>query len=175
MVGRPKKPLKVRASEGDRRKIGKKKLESLIRAEPKTQSGLPACPEHVTGLAREAWERWTLQLQIMELDRQPDAEMLEGACIAYQRAVIADQEIKRDGITIKTFKETDEGEVILLSIKTHPAIKVSTEAWRQVKSFCTEFGFSPASRSRLAVAKQNTPVDIKALLLADDAPIKSVH
>lgn len=173
-MSRKRTPLRVRAAEGDKRKIGRKKLEALIQAEPKTQSGLPDCPEHLIGRAREAWDRWTEQLKIMDLAHMPDAEMLEGACIAYARAVKADQEIQRDGITLKTYKEID-GEAYVISCKAHPAVKISSEAWRQVKSFCTEFGFSPASRSRLAVQKQNAPVDIRALLLSDDPPEKSVQ
>jgi P27 family predicted phage terminase small subunit len=175
MPGRPRKPLKVRQQEGDRRKIGAKKLQALIDAEPRTQSGLPECPEHLNGLARETWDRWSEQLSIMELDRRPDAEMLEGACVAYARAVRADAEIQRDGITIKTYREID-GEAVLTGIAPHPAVRISSEAWKQVKSFCTEFGFSPASRAKLAVGKQQQkPGDLMALLMADEPQKQAVQ
>jgi P27 family predicted phage terminase small subunit len=167
-----KKPLRLRAAEGDKRKIGRKKLEALIKAEPRTQGGLPDCPDHLTGLARDTWERWTEQLAIMELDRRPDAEMLEGACVAYQRAVKADCEIQRDGITLRVYKVVGEGEnaeQVLVSCNIHPAIKISERAWAQVKAFCVEFGFTPASRAKLATAKQERkPVDLMAVLMADE-------
>ena len=149
MTGRPRKPLAVRAAEGDKRKIGRKKLAEQIASEPRTRSGLPACPSHLTGLARETWDSWKQELEIMEMDKTPDAQMLEGACVAYQRAVGADCEVSRDGISLRTF-DVIEGEAVLKEIKNHPAIKISLEYWKQVKSFCTEFGFTPASRSRLA-------------------------
>ncbi len=167
-AGRPPKSLRQRQQEGDLRKNGAKKLQALIDAEPKTQTGLGGCPDHLTGLAREAWDRWSEQLHIMDLDRRPDAEMLEGACVAYQRAVMADEQIKREGITIKTYKEV-EGEMYLTSCRKHPAITISEAAWRQVAMFCRDFGFSPASRSRLAVQKQEKPLDLRALLMAPDA------
>jgi P27 family predicted phage terminase small subunit len=168
-----KKPLRLRAAEGDKRKIGRKKLEALIKAEPRTQGGLPDCPDHLTGLARDTWERWTEQLAIMELDRRPDAEMLEGACVAYQRAVKADCEIQRDGITTRKYAEYD-GEQVVVGIQPHPAIKISERAWAQVKAFCVEFGFTPASRAKLATAKQERkPVDLMAVLMADE-PVSAV-
>lgn len=176
MKGRPRKPLAQRAQEGDRRKIGRKKLEAQIAAEPRTQSGLPEPPAHINGLAREAWDAWKIQLELMGLDKMPDAAMLEGACVAYQRAVIADEEVKRDGILLKVYKEV-EGEMFVTGIKTNPACRVSAEAWKQVKAFCTEFGFSPASRARLAVQKTEVTSkdDLVKALMADDPPAATVQ
>jgi P27 family predicted phage terminase small subunit len=174
MAGRPRKPLKVRQQEGDLRKIGPRKLQALIDAEPKTRSGLPDCPSHLRGIAREIWGVWVQELEIMDMDRMPDAVMLEGACVAYQRAVQADGQIDRIGITVERYKEID-GEAVLLGVEPNPAIKISEAAWKQVKSFCVEFGFSPASRSRLAVQKVDKPQDLMSILMADDPKAEAVQ
>ncbi len=78
----------------------------------------------------------------MKLDKMPDGQMLEGACIAYARAVQADIQLGAEGITI-----IDEGR-----IRKHPAVEISNRSWTLVKAFCSEFGFSPVSRLRLSPA-----------------------
>jgi P27 family predicted phage terminase small subunit len=43
--------------------------------------------------------------------------------------------------------------VIGTKVKNHPAIMVSNTSWRQVRAFCSEFGLSLVSRTRLAIEK----------------------
>jgi P27 family predicted phage terminase small subunit len=50
-------------------------------------------------------------------------------------------------------KITESGEVVVLKIRKHPAVEVSNAAWRQLRAFCSEFGLSPVSRTRLAIDK----------------------
>ena len=160
MRGRLPKPAALVAAEGDTRRQGKAKMSARVAAEPKPNRGLPDPPQHLTGLARETWLNWAEQLEVMDLDRKCDAAMLEGACSAYARAVAADAIIEREGF----IAQHRDG------IRKHPAAAISAEAWKQVKAFCTEFGFSPVSRAR--VAANGTPAPSKAdlmnLLLGDD-------
>ena len=96
----------------------------------------------------------------MHLDSRCDGQMLEGACVSYGRAAKADEIIERDGITIAEM--TRDGK---LKVKQHPAVAVSNAAWRQVRSFCSEFGLSPVSRTRLTPEKpDSSDVDLFALL-----------
>jgi P27 family predicted phage terminase small subunit len=53
--------------------------------------------------------------------------------------------------------------------KKNPAVEVSHAAWRHVHKFCSEFGMSPVSRTRLAIEKKVDPMaELKAILEADD-------
>ena len=64
------------------------------------RSVLPAAklvPEHLQGRAREAWKFWSEELESMDLDRRPDAHMLEGCCVAYDAAVDAYETILKQG------------------------------------------------------------------------------
>lgn len=153
MVGRKRKPLEVQISEGDPGKIGKRKLEARRAQLPQAESGFVSCPAQLKGRARASWIFWVEQLEIMKIDRRPDAHMLEGACLAYARAVDADLDVAKNGITFQVKDLDKEGNIFVRTIKKNPAVDVSFRAWTQVKAFCCEFGFSPASRARLEVDK----------------------
>lgn len=170
--GRKPKPVQIQIAEGDPRKHGVHKLQERLNAEPKATRGLPDCPRHLKGRARAAWNTWKSEAEAMDIDRRPDAAMLEGACVHYARAVEADIILARDGITVEQSTIGADGERIVLRIKKHPAVEVSNQAWRQVRSFCTEFGFSPSSRTRVHSEKQTEAVDDLAILLNSPRPAK---
>ncbi len=168
MTGRKPKPTARQISEGDPRKKGKGKLKAKLAGEPKASKGLPACPRHLRGRARYAWNFWVEELVGMNLDRRPDAMSLEGACLNYSRAVEADLIVAKDGIIVEelqVFGEGEGAEPVVMKRKYHPAITVSNAAWRQVRLFCGEFGFTPVSRTRLAIEKKNEGEDLATMLL----------
>lgn len=151
--GNKPKSLAGQIAAGDPSKIGKKKLQQRLEAVPKATHGLPLCPRHLRGRARAAWNFWKVELEVMELDSKPDAMMLEGACVHYARAVAADIAIDREGIILEQPILNGKNEVVGKKSVRHPAIPVSNESWRAVRSFCSEFGLSPVSRTRLAIEK----------------------
>jgi P27 family predicted phage terminase small subunit len=153
MRGRKPKPLAQRIAEGDAQKVGKKKLQEQLAREPKAMVGYPPCPSHLSGLAKKTWTFLVEQLEFMDQDRKPDAVMLEGACVNYARAVAADKILERDGITFEQSTiDQETGERIILNIRPRPEISISNAAWLRVRAFCSEFGLSPVSRTRLATA-----------------------
>lgn len=175
MRGRPPKPLTRQIAEGDTRKRGILKLRQQLEREPKAARGLPDCPRHLAGRGRAAWRFWTEELEAMQLDCRPDAMMLEGACVAYGRAVEADLMLA-SGFTVEEPIMDKEGEVVGVKIKNHPAVAVSNAAWKQLKAFCSEFGLSPVSRTRLAVEKPKSgEEDLLAVLSAPRAPKEKVQ
>ena len=152
MPGRKPKPIERQIAEGDPRKVGKAKLEAKLSEQIKATSGLPHCPRHLKGRARYAWTFWAEELQVMKLDKRPDAPMLEGACRAYERAVKADLILDESGLIVEDkFIEPESGEVIVLRVRKHPAVEVSNRSWLIVKAFCCEFGLTPAARMRVKV------------------------
>jgi P27 family predicted phage terminase small subunit len=163
MRGRKPKPWQTQINEGDPRKRGVRKLQERLAAEPKAEAGFPGCPDHLEGLAREAWDFLAEQIESMGIDKRPDALMLEGACVNYARAVQADQQVTREGITVQETSVTDDGEVIVLKTKANPAVAVSNAAWRHLRAFASEFGLSPVSRTRITIEKRD---DGEAELLA---------
>src|SRR5271166_4607215 len=146
-----RKPIAAQIAAGDPRKIGKRKLEAQLATVIQASPGLPKCPRHLRGRARVVWNFWSKELHEMKLDNKPDAQMLEGACQNYARAVLADIMITKEGFVIKEpitvySKETGEPEIVGWKMKTHPACAVSNNSWRALRSFASEFGLSPVSR-----------------------------
>lgn len=167
MKGRKPKTIQAQLASGDPRKHGVHKLEEKLASEPKAPRGLPECPEHLIGRARESWIFWADELAAMDLDRRPDAIMLEGACVGYQRAVKADLLLEVEGLIVEECIVGEEGEKVVLKRKEHPAVKISREAWAQVRAFSGEFGLSPVSRTRLTIEKKDDGAeDLMAILSA---------
>jgi len=184
-MGRKLKPLALRIAEGDPSCRGKKKLRQLLAQEPKAADGLPPCPRHLKGRARHAWTFWSTELKAMGLEKRPDAMMLEGACVAYARAVEADIMIAEEGmlIRVESYSVTDGSEggkgkrkreprktMFIADKKIHPAEKISRNAWLMVKGFCSEFGLSPVSRTRLAMDKKPGATARESLMKILSAP-----
>jgi P27 family predicted phage terminase small subunit len=163
--GRKPKPVERQIAEGDPRKHGTGKLQEQLEARPKATRGFPACPKHLKGLGRSVWKFWADELGAMKLDNRPDAIMLEGACMNYARAVQAEEIIDRDGPTVTESTVNDDGDVVVLKVKAHPAVMIARQRWSLVKAFCCEFGLSPVSRMRLSVEnKDEGEVDLMEML-----------
>lgn len=165
MRGRKPKSAAQQIAEGDPAKRGKHKLEERLLAEPPAARGLPSCPRHLRGRARSAWKFWTEQLAVMNLDCRPDAMMLEGACSNYAGAILAEIQLGREGQTITESTVTKDGDIVMLDVKAHPAVQIARQRWTLVKGFCSEFGLSPVSRTRLSLVKPNDGSEDLAKLL----------
>lgn len=170
-------PVGAQIARGDPQKIGKNKLKEKLAALPKAQRGFPPPPEHLSELARKTWDFLAEQIEIMNQDRRPDALMLEGCCVAYARAVKADRAVERDGITIELSTiDKESGERIIVAMKANPAVKISSEAWMRVRAFCTEFGLTPSSLTRLKTEKPDDGAeDLAELLSAPREPRPAVN
>ena len=157
MRGRKPKAAGRKLAEGDTRKVGVRILAAQIAAEPKASRGLPSCPQHLKGRAREAWIFWSEELESMDLDRRPDAHMLEGCCVAYDAAVDAYETIQKQGRLIaKKALDPATNKLVVVDVKPHPAVRQGNQAWALMRSFCSEFGLSPVSRIRLSIEREDT-------------------
>lgn len=154
MRGRKPKPTAQQILEGDPRKLGVHRLEEKLKAEAKGTRGLPKCPAHLKGRARKAWKFWSEELERMNMDCRPDAQMLEGACVAYEAAVECYETIQTQGrLVAKRILDPETNKLVVANVKPHPAVAQMNAAWTLLKMFCSEFGLSPVSRTRLAIEK----------------------
>lgn len=167
MRGRKPKPTELQLAEGDPRKHGVHRLEKRLEAETRGSRGLPRCPAHLQGLARKAWKMWSEELERMNLDCRPDGPMLEGACIAYETAIECYETIKKQGRMIaRRILDPQTNTLVVGGLKAHPAVAQMNAAWMVLRAFCSEFGLSPVSRTRLAVDKPADGDDELAAILS---------
>ncbi len=167
MRGRKPKPTELQIAEGDPRKHGVHRLEKRLEAEAQGSRGLPRCPAHLKGLARKAWRMWSEELERMNLDCRPDAPMLEGACIAYESAIECYETIRKQGRQIpRRALDPATNKLVVVGLRPHPAVAQMNASWMVLRAFCSEFGLSPVSRTRLAIDKPDAGDDELAAILS---------
>lgn len=161
MAGRPRKPTAILEASGAFKKDPKRKRARA--GEPVFSKGV-VCGSRLTGAARKLWDDLVEQMDACGMLQRVDSSALEAACIAYQTATQADRALEEHGLTYNVIDQA--GNAIP---KARPEVAISRGAWTQYKQFCTEFGLTPASRSRIATADKAGPQKLSDVL---DDPVK---
>lgn len=144
--GRKPKPTHLKAVGGTLRK------DRINPNEPKppVSENLPP-PEFLDKMAADEWKRVVPLLEGMKVLSSADLTALAGYCANFSRWVKAEMSLRQHGLTYET--ETESGGVM---VRKNPMLEISRHAQRQMLAFASEFGLTPASRSRLSV---NAPVE----------------
>ena len=114
---------------------------------------LPACPPHLQGEARKEWRRLGRKLVAWRLVTEIDAGALALYCTAWARWIEAEGNLVRYGTVIKA----PSGYPI-----ASPYLAIANKAMDQMARLLVEFGMSPSSRSRVAVAPPAAAPDARA-------------
>lgn len=132
--GRPRKPTALKILQGNpgRRPIGN---------EPKPTSGLPKCPSHLSAVAKAEWKRTGKELDRLGLMTKIDRAAFEAYCCCYANWRRAQEMLDKSGPLL----------VLGDKLQVNPAARLAEMALSQMYKFLTEFGLSPASRTRLHV------------------------
>lgn len=141
MRGRKPTPTVLKALHGN---PGRRPLNDQ---EPQPTPGIPPCPDHLDDVAAQEWQRIAPELESLGLLTQVDLAALAAYCQAYSRWIAAEAVIAAQGITYTSEKGM---------IRPHPAVSIAKESMRLIREFVSEFGLSPASRTRIRVS---APVD----------------
>lgn len=136
--GPPPKPTAVNELRGN---PGKRKKN---KAEPKPQSGAPACPAWLDDEAQAEWQRIVPELEQLEVLTKVDRAALVNYCMAWSRLRQAQTVLVDEGLTF----ETDNGP------RKRPEVGIVEKAQSLLKSSLEQFGLSPASRSRISTKKE---------------------
>src|ERR1019366_7409030 len=138
MRGRKPKTATQQIAEGDPRKRGVHKLDGMAEAEPHSTRGLPECPKHLRGIARNAWGFSASEVAGMSLDCRPDPPMLEGACVSYQTYVELYELVESQGkLVAKKERNPQTGQMEVVDVRPHPALHIRDRALMQMKAFCS--------------------------------------
>jgi P27 family predicted phage terminase small subunit len=140
-------PLKLLAGNPGRR--------PLSQAEPTPAPRLPRAPEHLGPEARKEWRRAGRFLLQLGLVSDLDHAALAAYCTAYGRWVEAEQALKAYGLMLKS----PNGFPV-----QSPYLAVANRALEQMRSLLSEFGMSPASRSRVSATPAQPQDPFEAFL-----------
>ena len=148
MTGKPK-PTALRLIEGNpsRRPFNKK--------EPKPAPVIPKCPRHLNDAAKIEWKRTAKKLHKLGLLTEIDGPQLALYCQAWGRWVEAEDELKKHSTIVKA----STGWPI-----QSPYLAVANKAMEQIQRALSEFGMSPASRTRVRGADISAEDDGSDLL-----------
>ena len=158
MPGRRPKPTALKEIQGN---PGKRPLN---RNEPKP-TGMPTCPSHLDANAKKEWRRISKELIALGLLTAVDRAALAAYCAAYSRWIAAEENLQKFGLVVKA----PSGYPV-----QNPYVSIANTAWDHMRKYATEFGLTPASRTRLQVEPQKNDTDaftaFMASIGADEIP-----
>lgn len=148
MAGRKNTPTALKLIRGN---PGRRPLPEH---EPAPEARIPDPPEHLSAQAREHWNAVARMLHDARVMTVMDGHALELLCDSYVRYVEANEKVRRHGMVMKT-----PGGFFVQS----PFLAIANKAFEQMKSILTEFGMTPASRTKIqttdAKQKASNPWD----------------
>lgn len=134
---RPRKPTALLEFTGAFRKDPQRRRARS--SEPKLEKGLGEPPTWLDAVAVEEWWRVMPDLEKSGVAARVEATSLACYCQAVSRLRKAEEQIARDGITVSTPQ----------GVKKHPAVNIAERAAALIRLFASDFGMTPASRSRV--------------------------
>lgn len=144
-MSRRRGPPPLPAAMAKARGYKQRKCRRTAGKETKVVVSAPNMPAHIRHdkTARACWERLRPRLLKLKVLTKNDDVALEGLCIAYARALEADEAVEKYGmVTNDKFS----------GLKANPAVGMSRAAWAEVRKFAQEFGLTPSSRTRVREA-----------------------
>mgnify|MGYP000858287196 FL=1 len=153
--GRKPKPTALKVLEGN---PGKRPLPQN---EPKPKPIAPERPTWLTGEGKKMWDRLAPELERLGLLTAIDGEAFAAACQCWKIYVDCQKYLKKHGLTYTyTNKAGAENEI------ERPQVKIAQKALDQFRAFCSEFGLTPSSRTRIEVKPLEGEEDLMEALLS---------
>ena len=142
MRGRRPKPTRLKGLTGN---PGKRPLKHQ---EPRPAPEIPECPSELGPVARREWDRLVGELGKLKLVTNLDRAALAAYCGAYALWSEATEAIQKYGTMVKS----PSGYPI-----QSPYVAIANRQAELMMRISAEFGFTPASRSRIATPRPEEP------------------
>lgn len=133
--GRKPKPTNLKVLEGN---PGKR---ALNKREPAPKAKLPTCPKWLEPEAKKEWTRMGKKLLNLGVLSEIDTAAFAGYCQAFARWKEAEEFISLHGTIFKTPSGY---------IQQVPQVAIAKSYLKIMQGFCSEFGLTPSSRSRVS-------------------------
>lgn len=136
--GRKPKPTHLKVLDGN---PGKRPLNQH---EPKPPPIPPKPPTWLGPAGKKLWKLLAPQLEKLGLLTTVDGPAFEAVCQSYATWVDCEKYLRKHGLTY-SYTTENGGEYV----QQRPEVSIGNKALQAVKAFMTEFGLTPASRSRI--------------------------
>jgi P27 family predicted phage terminase small subunit len=154
--GRKPKPTALRLIEGN---PGKRPIN---REEPKPPADVkpPKPPSYLGKLGKKEWKRVAKELTALRMLTALDHTSLAVYCSEYERWREALEFLREKGSNY--IVRDKDGQVKYVA--QFPQVSIASNLEKQMRAWASEFGFSPAARTRLKVEKKDTPEAFRQFL-----------
>lgn len=142
MRGRRPKPTRLKVLTGN---PGKRPLNM---DEPRPEAAIPDCPSELGPVAKQEWARLVGDLAKLGLLTNLDRAALAAYCAAYALWAEATEAIQKYGAMVKSPTGFP---------MQSPYVAVANRQAEIMMRIASEFGFTPASRSRIATPSPTEP------------------
>jgi P27 family predicted phage terminase small subunit len=142
MRGRRPKPTRLKLLTGN---PGKRPLNER---EPEPEPSVPDCPPELGAVARREWDRLVVELGKLRILTNLDRAALASYCGAYALWAEAMEQIQKYGAMVKSPSGYPQ---------QSPYLAIANRQAEIMMRIASEFGFTPASRSRISAPKENLP------------------
>jgi P27 family predicted phage terminase small subunit len=140
MRGRRPKPTRLKVLTGN---PGRRPLNTN---EPRPEAVVPECPVELGPVARREWDRLAGELAPLRILTNLDRAALAAYCGAYGMWAEATEAIQKFGTMIKS----PSGYPV-----QSPYVSIANRQAEIMMRIASEFGFTPASRSRISTPSPN--------------------
>jgi len=148
--GRKPVPDAIKEAQGTLKKSRVNNSQAVF----EVPEAFPKPPSTMNLYGKRLWRELGPQLKEAGLYSSGDYTALELLCMAYGDMVAARKALMKSGNIVITDKAT---------VYQHPNVGIANTAWKQVKDMLTQFGLTPAERTRVKALSPND----KSLSLAD--------
>jgi P27 family predicted phage terminase small subunit len=140
MRGRRPKPTRLKVLTGN---PGKRPLNAN---EPRPEAAIPDCPVELGPVARREWDRLAVELSALRILTNLDRAALAAYCGAYAMWAEATEAIQKYGTMVKSPTGYPQ---------QSPYVSIANRQAEIMMRIASEFGFTPASRSRISTPSAN--------------------
>ena len=142
MRGRRPKPTRLKLLTGN---PGKRPLNAN---EPRPEAVAPECPVVLGPIARQEWDRLVAELAPLRILTHLDRAALAAYCGAYAMWAEATEAIQKYGTMVKSPTGYPQ---------QSPYVSIANRQAEIMMRIASEFGFTPASRSRISSPAKTEP------------------
>lgn len=154
--GRPRKPTSQKALGGTLQPSRTNKNE------PTPEVYLPVPPDWLSDRAKQYWGEIGNVLLAMKLTTVADGPALQLLTEALAEWAEAREFVLSEGMTYETTTATGD-----TMHRPYPQVAIASDAWRRSHKMLTEFGLTPASRSKVSALGGEDGKDPFAEMMAD--------
>ena len=149
-----------------------KKLQGTLRADRQVENEFnptielnKTVPDSLNEWGAKLWTDLVDEYGKFELISRVDVGSLMILCNEFGRYCEADDLLKAQGLEVIEDIYNSKGDIVGQKKVINPLIKVVSDAFKNYKSICTEFGLTPASRTKISAPPKEQQQDPLELLM----------